>query len=144
MSTMTLEQVRDRLREEVSALMQEERTVVTIHRTYLAAWADAIDAHLAQPAQAVDVDCYLPGITGGMVLLRKEYREGFVRYEDYVRALTGEKAGPAGDGVCDERKEYHDGSGYLQVAFADGVPELLGRSVRVSPASPAPDKEGQS
>lgn len=57
---MTIEQVRDRLREEVAILDKIGSNHATIHRYYMQAWAYAIDAHLTQPAQAVEID-YAPG-----------------------------------------------------------------------------------
>jgi hypothetical protein len=50
---MTLEMVRDRLREAHDFPSGKLHT--TIHISHFTAWADAIDAHLTQPAQAVDV-----------------------------------------------------------------------------------------
>jgi hypothetical protein len=160
MSEMTLEQVRDSLRE-VAAI--EATTGADSGNLYME-MADAIDAHLAQPAQAVDVvvmrtrrngkawQYYEPDYLSPEAISRLA---GYGwEFERLTRALSGEKAGPVGDGWMPIETSPQDGTrvllwvdqtcrvGSWKCFPADAQNPCAPTHWMPLPASPTPDKEG--
>lgn len=90
--TMTLEQVRDDLREMATGSITEEGMIL-----WCGNLADAIDAHLTQPAQSVDVQ----NLSDALRLLEEYAMAGVTlgtddaaRLQATTHALSREKAGP--------------------------------------------------
>ena len=80
---MTLKMVRDEMR------MIQGNVRVTCTKENVGEWADAIDAHLAQPAQAVDVRA----VTYAERLARALWREYYADDAPQWEPLTGELMG---------------------------------------------------
>lgn len=149
---MTLEKLRDRLRE----LANRDQPILLLSET-LARWADIADAHLSQPAQAVDVES-IKRVIDAMRDLHPTFKssnhDGWVK--TLTRAISGEKAWRVGDDVLVSLKEcgaehlqianHYNTGGYLNqydtvkkhmtfhLAINKAIEALL-------PASPTPDKQ---
>jgi hypothetical protein len=149
MSTMTLEQALSAMR---SVSPHAEVFGDQVHE-----WADAIDAHLAQPAQAVDVGAIREVIDALRNMGGKPNNIYNLAADKLTRALAGEKAGPAGEWesafhaqraaamrahtICYETMLARPDVAELgdDGRLHDAIHDIL----RVDgPASPAPDKEG--
>ncbi len=110
-------------------------------------------AHLAQPAQAVDVGAAWRDLFWQVALELGCLPSTFVDGNSHVlcaaRALSVEKAGPAGDGSRSVPCPECRGAGvYPKAAVLPEPPDVTCRKCHGSgrdylPASPTPDKEGE-
>lgn len=163
MSTMTLDQVLEEMQDCLKEDRVTRRGIVGAHN--VVCWADAIDAHLAQPAQAVGVDSLAQEIrrVDGMHMLGAgALAEALMPF--ITRALTGEKAGPVDEpdqallvsmATClDHGFGLHDAKRQQSVLYDMRKlwDEVMGRGYYRPEnhqrylaylASPAPDKEGK-
>ncbi|WP_440279871.1 hypothetical protein [Frateuria sp.] len=174
---MTLEQARDSLRKmEAEGQWWSPDSGKTHWTVPLKAMADAIDAHLAQPAQAVDVEKVAavgyeawmddPGL---WLHANNMERSRWTKIAQAIitRALSGEKAGPVGDGLrfpewvieslgvldAETQRLYLDPTDGNKVGLNERCaitffkrfatdPEEACRMYGTLTASPTPDKEG--
>lgn len=118
--------------------------------------ADQLDANLAQPAQAVDVGV-IREVIADLRTWRDEGTDSMARA--LTRALSGEKAGPVDGWISvkerlPERNKpaiyWHKSEfgGFAAIADEWRDEHHLAQATHwmpyIAPASPAPDKEGQS
>jgi hypothetical protein len=128
-----------------------------------ARYLDEYAAHLAQPAQAVDVGAIREVIDVLNDVVRTAPMSNFSRsrvgnqVDKLTRALSGEKAGPVGDGLpdenwfadqlCDLRNRWgeHEPS-WLETDDNhpdDWMAKELRKRLLALPVSPTPGKEGE-
>ena len=140
---MTLEHVRDGL-----------RGMKTFPQSLFNRWADAISAHLSQPAQAVDVRSVVVKAVGGY--LERSWPDNPVSYDDMAAHITRALSTAQAEGWRDIATAPKDGR-YLLLCRPNYQP-FSGRWIddewqdsmqlcrepshwQPLPATPAPDKE---
>ena len=139
--TMTLIQMRDEMKAKLDGGYRADSA-------NLIDWVNAIDAHLSQPAQAVDVGAVLQ-VIAEMRAFRYNTPPNWNHLDSFAdkltRALSGEKAGPVGGEVTatDFATAMRNcGLSLATYARVDQEARRLAKQRALLPSSPTPDKEG--